>query len=180
MLELKNISFEVEEKKGQKEIIHQLDLSIGDGEFVVVTGPNGGGKSTLAKLIAGIEKPSSGSIWFDGEDITEKTARFEEVNLILRKLGHACGYLLLSAAVMAALSQFSLPLKRRLWIALLICVFCACCDEFHQLFVDGRTGQLLDVFWDSCGTIIGLEYSCLVILKHQERKRNVKNEKIIA
>lgn len=114
------------------------------------------------------------------EDITEKTARFEEVNLILRKLGHACGYLLLSAAVMAALSQFSLPLKRRLWIALLICLFCACCDEFHQLFVDGRTGQLLDVFWDSCGTIIGLEYSCLVILKHQERKRNVKNEKIIA
>ena len=80
MLELKNISFEVEEKKGQKEIIHQLDLSIGDGEFVVVTGPNGGGKSTLAKLIAGIEKPSSGSIWFDGEDITEKTIT-ERANL---------------------------------------------------------------------------------------------------
>ena len=66
MLELKNISFEVEEKKGQKEIIHQLDLSIGDGEFVVVTGPNGGGKSTLAKLVAGIEKPSSGSISLQG------------------------------------------------------------------------------------------------------------------
>ena len=47
------------------------------------------------------------------EDVAEKTARFEEVNLILRKLGHACGYLLLSIAVMTALSQFPLPLKRR-------------------------------------------------------------------
>lgn len=73
MLELKNISFEVEENRAHKEIIRHLDLHIGDGEFVVVTGPNGGGKSTLAKLIAGIEKPSDGAIFFDGEDITEKS-----------------------------------------------------------------------------------------------------------
>lgn len=80
MLELKKISFEVEESQGQKEIIHQLDLTIEDGEFVVVTGPNGGGKSTLAKLIAGIEKPSSGSILFNGEDIT-KTSITDRANL---------------------------------------------------------------------------------------------------
>lgn len=73
MLELKNISFDVPAGKEQKGIIHHLDLTIHDGEFVVVTGPNGGGKSTLAKLIAGIEKPSTGIISFDGEDITGKS-----------------------------------------------------------------------------------------------------------
>lgn len=109
------------------------------------------------------------------EDVAEKTARFEEVNLILRKLGHACGYLLLSIAVMTALSQFPLLLKRRLVLAALICVLYACCDEFHQLFVDGRTGQMIDVLWDSCGIATGLKYSYLVILKHRKRKNNVKN-----
>ena len=73
MLELRNISFEVQAGKEQKGIIHKLDLDIHDGEFVVITGPNGGGKSTLAKLIAGIEKPTSGSISFGGEDITERS-----------------------------------------------------------------------------------------------------------
>ena len=59
--------------KGEKEIIKHLDLQVEDGKFVVVTGPNGGGKSTMAKLIAGIESPSSGSILFNGEDITDKS-----------------------------------------------------------------------------------------------------------
>ncbi len=71
MLELKNISFDVADDKGQKEIIKNLSLTIDDHKFVVITGPNGGGKSTLAKLIAGIEKPTSGSILLNGEDITE-------------------------------------------------------------------------------------------------------------
>lgn len=73
MLKLENISFEVQEDKGQKGIIHHLDLTINDNEFVVVTGPNGGGKSTLAKLIAGIEKPTGGKIFFKGEDVTDKS-----------------------------------------------------------------------------------------------------------
>lgn len=71
MLILNNICFGVSEGASQKEIIRNLNLEIGDGKFIVITGPNGGGKSTLAKLIAGIERPSEGSIIFDGEDITE-------------------------------------------------------------------------------------------------------------
>ncbi len=71
MLEIKNLTFGVDDEKGSKEIIKGLDLTIDDGKFVVITGPNGGGKSTLAKLIMGIEKPTSGSIIFDGEDVTE-------------------------------------------------------------------------------------------------------------
>ena len=72
MLELKNIRFEAESEGKTKEIIRDISLMIPDGRFIVITGPNGGGKSTLAKLIAGIEKPTGGQMFFDGEDITDK------------------------------------------------------------------------------------------------------------
>ena len=71
MLELRNVSFGVQGEKGHKEILRDVQLTIDDRKFVVITGPNGGGKSTLAKLIAGIEKPTGGQILFDGEDITD-------------------------------------------------------------------------------------------------------------
>lgn len=70
MLELKNISFSAAGESGEKEIIKNVNLKIKEG-FVVITGPNGGGKSTLAKIIAGILKPTDGKILLDGEDITE-------------------------------------------------------------------------------------------------------------
>ena len=73
MLELKNVSFGVDDEGAQKEIIRDVSLTIPDGKFVVVTGPNGGGKSTLARIIAGIVRPSSGQILFNGEDITDKS-----------------------------------------------------------------------------------------------------------
>lgn len=69
MLELVNISFSAEGENGEKEIIKDISLSIDDG-FTVITGPNGGGKSTLAKIIAGILTPTAGRILLDGEDIT--------------------------------------------------------------------------------------------------------------
>lgn len=69
MLELKNISFSAENEDGVKEILKDISLKIEDG-FVAITGPNGGGKSTLAKIIAGIITPTSGQILLDGEDIT--------------------------------------------------------------------------------------------------------------
>ena len=69
MLELKNISFTAENDSGEKEILKNINLKI-DNSFVVITGPNGGGKSTLAKIIAGILTPVSGQILLDGEDIT--------------------------------------------------------------------------------------------------------------
>jgi Fe-S cluster assembly ATP-binding protein len=71
MLELKNVSFQVDAEGKDKEIIRNISLTIPDRKMVVVTGPNGGGKSTLAKLIAGIEKPTEGRIFFNGRDITE-------------------------------------------------------------------------------------------------------------
>lgn len=73
MLELRNVSFSVLEENGEqtKEIIKNVSLTIGDNEFVAITGPNGGGKSTMARLIMGIEKPTSGRIFYNGEDITD-------------------------------------------------------------------------------------------------------------
>ena len=73
MLELKNISFEVSDAGQDREIIREVSLTIPDGKLVVITGPNGGGKSTLARLIMGIEKPTAGRILLDGEDITDKS-----------------------------------------------------------------------------------------------------------
>lgn len=72
MLQLENLSFQVTDTSdAQKEIIKNLNLTIDDHRFIVITGPNGGGKSTLARLIMGIEKPTHGRILFNGLDITD-------------------------------------------------------------------------------------------------------------
>ncbi|MCR5797905.1 MAG: ATP-binding cassette domain-containing protein [Eubacterium sp.] len=73
MLELKNIVFTAEEDGKEKRIIDDLSLKIDEGKFVVITGPNGGGKSTLAKVIMGINENQEGQILFEGEDITDKS-----------------------------------------------------------------------------------------------------------
>lgn len=73
MLELKNISFQVSDDSREKEILKNVSFVLQENRFTVITGPNGGGKSTLAKIIAGIEKPTSGQIFFNGEDITERS-----------------------------------------------------------------------------------------------------------
>jgi len=67
MLKLENISFEVE---NEKEILKDVNLTIENGKFIAITGPNGGGKSTLARIISGVLKPTRGKITFNGEDIT--------------------------------------------------------------------------------------------------------------
>lgn len=69
MLELKNICYTADNDGATKEILKNINLKIGDG-FTAITGPNGGGKSTLAKIISGIITPSSGEIFLDGENIT--------------------------------------------------------------------------------------------------------------
>ncbi|MBR5682747.1 MAG: ATP-binding cassette domain-containing protein [Ruminococcus sp.] len=73
MLELKNIVFNAENDGKNVGILRDISLTVEDNKFVVITGPNGGGKSTLAKVVAGIIKNNSGQIIFDGEDITEKS-----------------------------------------------------------------------------------------------------------
>ena len=73
MLEIKNLSFNVDNEGQNKEIINDISFTIPDGKLIVITGPNGGGKSTLARLIAGLEKPTSGKIIFNGVEIQDKS-----------------------------------------------------------------------------------------------------------
>lgn len=68
MIELKNISF----IKDNKKILDNINLKLDDTKFYALTGPNGSGKSTLAKIIMGLIEPTSGSILYNGEDITNK------------------------------------------------------------------------------------------------------------
>ena len=70
MLELQNVTYRVKDELGEKTILNNVNLKL-DEHFVAFTGPNGGGKSTLAKVIAGIVKPTEGKIFFDGVDITD-------------------------------------------------------------------------------------------------------------
>lgn len=70
MLELRDVSCAVQDNDKNKEILKNINLMLPDNKFIVVTGPNGGGKSTLARVISGIQKTSGGQILLDGEDIT--------------------------------------------------------------------------------------------------------------
>ena len=70
MLEIKNLSYRVEGEDGRIDILRNIDLSIEDKKFVVVTGPNGGGKTSLARAIMGINPSTGGQIFWNGEDIT--------------------------------------------------------------------------------------------------------------
>lgn len=70
MIELINVSYDVREENSDISILNDINIKI-DERFVAITGPNGGGKSTLARLIAGIIRPTSGKIILDGQDITD-------------------------------------------------------------------------------------------------------------
>ncbi len=70
MLEINNLCYTASGEGGEKEIIRDLNLTLADKSFTVITGPNGGGKTTLAKLIMGLEPATSGSIKWDGQELT--------------------------------------------------------------------------------------------------------------
>ena len=70
MLEIRNLSFQVEGENGALDILRDVSLSIEDKKFIVITGPNGGGKTSLARAIMGINQPTGGSIFWNGTDIT--------------------------------------------------------------------------------------------------------------
>ena len=71
MLELKNICYRVSTPEGTVDILNHIDLTIPDHKLVVFTGPNGGGKTTLAKVIMGLVQPTEGRILYNGRDITD-------------------------------------------------------------------------------------------------------------
>src|SRR3712207_5917752 len=85
MLELKNLSLEVEQNDKKVSILDNINLTLQDNKIYVITGPNGGGKSSLCKMMMGIYKSTSGNIILDGEDITN----FDITERAQRKIGYA-------------------------------------------------------------------------------------------
>lgn len=71
MLQAEHLSYNIVEEGKQSEILTDVSFSVEDGEMLVITGPNGGGKSTLAKLLMGINRATGGKILLDGEEITD-------------------------------------------------------------------------------------------------------------
>ncbi len=71
MLELQNISYRVSTPEGETDILKDVSLTVPDGKLVVFTGPNGGGKTTLAKIIMGLATPTAGRVIWNGEDVTD-------------------------------------------------------------------------------------------------------------
>ena len=78
MLKVDNLTFEVNEEGRKRCLVNHVSFQVEDGEMLVITGPNGGGKSTLAKVLAGIEKADSGEIYLDGEKIVEIKVQKQE------------------------------------------------------------------------------------------------------
>ncbi len=114
MLELKNLSYLVQDENGaEKAIIDNLNLTVKDGQFVVITGPNGSGKSTLAKLIMGIYPATSGQILLDGQDITAHgvTQRAKEgISFAFQQPVHFKGIRVIDLLRLAVGKQISIPL----------------------------------------------------------------------
>ena len=91
MLTLENVSFDVRDEKGEKDIIKNLSLTIDDNKFVVITGPNGGGKSTLAKLIAGIYTPSQAKFILTARILQKPPLRRERIWVSALHSSSRCG-----------------------------------------------------------------------------------------
>ena len=70
MLELQNICYRVSTPEGEMDILRDISITIPDQRLMVFTGPNGGGKTTLAKIIMGLVQPTSGRILYNGQDVT--------------------------------------------------------------------------------------------------------------
>lgn len=71
MLEIKDLSYNIVEPDNENNILKNINVAFEDGKIYVITGPNGSGKSTLSKIILGILQPTSGHVFFDGQEITD-------------------------------------------------------------------------------------------------------------
>ena len=103
LIELKNVS----KSFGSQLVIDELDLYIRENEFITLLGPSGCGKTTTLRMIGGFETPDIGSIWFDGQDITNVPPNKRQLNTVFQK------YALFSHMTIAENIAFGLKLKKK-------------------------------------------------------------------
>lgn len=89
-------------------------------------------------------------------DEVKKIELMETFQKPIRKLAHMTEYMVLAITVMFALCVDGMKGKKRILVAALISIGYACTDEFHQLFIEGRSGQIIDIFVDSIGVFVGV------------------------
>ena len=92
-------------------------------------------------------------------DVTKEpkgTETFKDIHKVVRKIGHIVEFFILGVVSFLLALSYNLSVKRSIIISLAFCTFYAVTDEIHQLFVDGRTGRVIDVFIDFCGSVAGV------------------------
>lgn len=116
------------------------------------SGQQGESSQHLSRRIAG---------WIAGGlGLPAEGTAFEQINYIVRKAAHMTEYALFAGALYFSMCTWSLKRKTRIMLACIICFLYACTDEFHQLFVMGRTGQFFDVMVDTTGAALGILMFC--------------------
>ena len=104
-------------------------------------------------------------------DDSQRESVLYTVHLLIRKGAHFLEFVLLSILVFFLAESYKLSRKVCFLIALGYCLVFAASDEFHQLFVNGRSGQISDVMLDFCGALFGA-CICYLVVKISEKKKN--------
>lgn len=105
-----------------------------------------------------------------GVDLTQKNEVFEMFHFILRKSAHFAEYAVLGLLSFLLVESYGFSIKICAVSALLYCFLFAACDEAHQLFVDGRSGSITDVFVDFAGSFLGIML-CMIVFWYKKKKK---------
>lgn len=105
---------------------------------------------------------SNGFVDFLKEIIPTNLFGGMDLNFLMRKFAHVSVFFVLGIITFCLLKEYSNSFYKRLFLAFLICFLCACMDEFHQVFVSGRDGKVLDILIDSFGSLLSLSFLFLI------------------
>jgi len=138
---------------------------------------NYGSKTTITKVVEKTVETTNSIGITDKHPSNQKLNDFTNIlNLPFRKCIHAFEYLVLSILLIIALSSSGVKGNKIYIISIIICFIYACTDEYHQLFIDGRTGQFMDVLIDISGGLIGIVIIKLLEIIKNKLKRVGCNE----
>lgn len=90
----------------------------------------------------------------------------------VRKCAHLSVFFILEILVFLLLKEYKMTIQQRLFFSFCICLGCSCLDEFHQIFVAGRDGRVLDIFIDSCGSLLSLLLIVVITTWHKKHRNS--------